>query len=220
MNMDLVPTPSQTVGPFFHFGLTTEAHSIQRIARPNAKGERIWVCCRVFDGEGSAVNDAMIEIWQADAEGCYPPPFTPNEKEESALSTKDGPPRDPEFRGFGRLGTREDGSCEFETIKPGRVPSPQPEQNRPSPGTPAPGPDDVRQAPHLEVAVFARGMLKQLYTRMYFAGEPANQEDYVLSLVPEDRRETLMAHLDPSRPGHWRFDIRLQGEEETVFFDV
>src|SRR5215831_4679852 len=186
--MDPVPTPSQTVGPFFHFSLTTEAHSIRCIAGPRAQGERIWVCCRVFDGEGSLVDDAMIEIWQADAEGVYTLP-------ERA---------DPEFRGFGRLATGEDGSCEFETIKPGRVPGPG--------GTP--------QAPHLEVAVFARGMLKQLFTRIYFAGDAANKDDYVLSLVPRDRRETLLAHPDPARKGRWRFDLRLQGEQETVFFDV
>jgi protocatechuate 3,4-dioxygenase alpha subunit len=189
--MDMVPTPSQTVGPFFHFSLTTEAHSIRQIAGPKAKGERIWMSCRVFDGEGAPVDDAMIEIWQADAEGMYPTP--------------EG---DREFGGFGRLETSADGSCEFETIKPGRVPFPQP------------GPGGVRQAPHLEVAVFARGMLKQLFTRIYFAGEAANQEDYVLALAPEDRRETLLAQRDPVRPGHWLFDVRLQGERETVFFDV
>jgi protocatechuate 3,4-dioxygenase, alpha subunit len=189
MNMDLVPTPSQTVGPFFHFSLTTEAHSIKRIAGLNAKGERIWVCCRVLDGEGSPVNDAMIEIWQADAEGRYPGP---------------GSMADAECGGFGRLATGEDGSCEFETVKPGRVLSAS----------------DVRQAPHLEVAIFGRGMNKQLFTRIYFAGEAANPEDAVLALVPADRQETLMAHPDPVKPAHWRFDVHLQGEQETVFFDM
>jgi protocatechuate 3,4-dioxygenase alpha subunit len=100
--------------------------------------------------------------------------------------------------------TSEDGSCEFETVKPGRVP----------------GPGSVHQAPHFEIAVFARGMLKQLFTRIYFAGVAANQEDPVLALVSRERRETLMAHPDPARPSHWNFDIRLQGEQETVFFDV
>ncbi len=83
-----------------------------------------------------------------------------------------------------------------------------------------PGPGNTPQAPHLNVAVFARGMLKQLYTRIYFAGDPANLEDPVLALVPAERRETLMAHPDSARPGGWRFDVRLQGEDETVFFDV
>jgi protocatechuate 3,4-dioxygenase alpha subunit len=111
---------------------------------------------------------------------------------------------DPEFLGFGRMPTAPDGSCEFETIKPGRVP----------------GAGNVLQAPHLNLAVFARGMLKQLYTRVYFTGEPANQADPVLALVPKERRSTLLAQPDPARPGGWRFDIHLQGEQETVFFDV
>src|SRR5215831_4685380 len=84
--MNMEPTPSQTVGPFFHFSLTTEAHSVRRIAGAKTKGERIRVCCRVFDGEGAAVDDAMIEIWQADAEGFYHPPFAPSAKNSGALS--------------------------------------------------------------------------------------------------------------------------------------
>jgi protocatechuate 3,4-dioxygenase alpha subunit len=97
-----------------------------------------------------------------------------------------------------------DSSCEFETIKPGRVP----------------GIGNQAQAPHLNVAIFARGMLKQLYTRIYFAGDPSNPEDAVMALVPSSRRETLIAQPDPAQPGHWRFDIHLQGDLETVFFDV
>jgi protocatechuate 3,4-dioxygenase, alpha subunit len=191
--MDLIPTPSQTVGPFFHFSLTTDKHSVSRIAGPEAKGERVCLSCRVFDGDGQPVNDAMIEIWQADADGRY---HSVGESEDGTAGS--------EFRGFGRMPTDDDGSCEFETIKPGRVP----------------GPGDIRQAPHLEVAVFARGLLKQLFTRIYFAGDAANQADPVLQLVPEERRETLMAHPDPARPARWHFDVRLQGEHETVFFDV
>jgi protocatechuate 3,4-dioxygenase alpha subunit len=191
--MDLIPTPSQTVGPFFHFSLTSEKHCVQRIAGPEAKGERLWLACRVFDGAGQPVDDAMIEIWQADAEGCYH-----SVGDNGIKSTGPG------FQGFGRMPTNEDGRCEFETIKPGRVP----------------GPGGVLQAPHLEVAVFARGLLKQLFTRIYFAGDAANLTDQVLMLVPEDRRETLMARPDPARPAHWAFDMRLQGGQETVFFDV
>jgi protocatechuate 3,4-dioxygenase, alpha subunit len=191
--MTLAPTPSQTVGPFFSFGLTTEKCSVRRIAGPQAKGERVLLTCRVLDGDGAPVPDAMIEIWQADANGKYNHPDDGQDKVA-----------DPACTGFGRMGTGEDGSCEFETIKPGRVP----------------GPGNVLQAPHLSVAVFARGMLKQLYTRIYFAGDPANQEDPLLSLVPEDRRETLIAHADPARSGIWHFDVHLQGERETVFFDV
>lgn len=187
--MDFVPTPSQTVGPFFHFSLTTDQHSVRCIAGPQAKGERVWLSCRVLDGEGVPVPDAMIEIWQADSEGRY-----------RCL----GGDADPECRGFGRMATGEDGGCEFETIIPGCVP----------------GPNNTRQAPHVSVAIFARGMLKQLFTRTYFAGHSANQQDPVLALVPAERRHTLMANADPARPTHRRFEIRLQGEQETVFFDV
>jgi protocatechuate 3,4-dioxygenase, alpha subunit len=187
------PTPSQTVGPFFHLGLTTGEQRLSCIAGPQAKGERVWLSCRVFDGEGLPVNDAMIEIWQADSQGRYPSPEEPR-----------GQSVDPACGGFGRMPTSNDGCCEFETIKPGRVP----------------GPGRILQAPHLVIAIFARGMLKQLFTRIYFADIEANQEDPVLALVPQERRETLMAHPDPARPGRWRFDIRLQGEQETVFFDV
>ena len=191
--MSLGLTPSQTVGPFFSFGLTTEKCSVRCIAGPEAKGERVLLTCRVLDGDGVGIPDAMLEIWQADAEGKYNHPDDPQEKT-----------CDPECRGFGRMGTCEDGSCEFETIRPGRVP----------------GPGGVLQAPHLNVAVFARGMLKQFYTRVYFSGDAANPEDPVLALVPEERRKTLMAHPDAAKPGHWNFEVRMQGECETVFFDV
>jgi protocatechuate 3,4-dioxygenase alpha subunit len=136
------------------------------------------------------VTDAMIELWQADSEGRY--------------HSSGDPAADPECRGFGRMATGEDGSCEFETILPGGVP----------------GPGASRQAPHVSVAIFARGILKQLFTRIYFAGHQANQEDPILALVPEERRATLLAHSDPARPAHWHFDVHLQGEQETVFFDV
>lgn len=186
-------TPSQTVGPFFSFGLTTEKCRVRNISGPHAKGERVVLICRVLDGDGVGLPDAMVEIWQADAQGVYNHPDDPQQKAV-----------DPGCPGFGRMGSREDGVCEFETIKPGRVP----------------GPNGLDQAPHLNVAVFARGMLKQLYTRIYFADDPANQNDPVLALVPPERRDTLMAKLDSARPAHWNFDIRLQGERETVFFDV
>jgi len=190
--MDLVPTPSQTAGPYFHLGMT-ETRSVPCIAGPQTKGERVRLTCRVIDGNGVLVNDAMIEIWQANAEGKYNHPDDVPEKTG-----------DFSWFGFGRMATAEDGSCEFETIKPGRVL----------------GSGNELQAPHLNVAIFARGMLKQLYTRIYFAGDPANSEDPVISLVPPPRREILMAQPDTARPGHWRFDVHLQGEQETVFFDV
>jgi protocatechuate 3,4-dioxygenase alpha subunit len=186
-------TPSQTVGPFFSLGLTAKKRSVRCIAGPQARGERVLLICRVLDGDTQPAPDALIEIWQADADGKY------NHPDDARHETADSA-----CRGFGRMGTAEDGSCEFETIKPGRVP----------------GPGDVLQSPHLSLAVFARGMLKQLYTRVYFADDPANQEDPILALVPEDRRETLIAHRDALRAGVWRFDIHLQGGQETVFFDV
>ena len=190
--MDSVPTPSQTVGPYFRIGLVNK-YSKPCIAKAQAKGQRVELAILVLDGDGAPVNDSLIEIWQADASGKY---HHPDDSQPQAA--------DPACDGFGRMGTDEDGRCRFETIKPGRVP----------------GPGNVLQAPHLNVAVFARGMLKQFYTRIYFAGDPANQQDPVLALVPAERRETLMAQPDPAQAGLWRFEIRLQGENETVFFDV
>jgi protocatechuate 3,4-dioxygenase alpha subunit len=188
---NLVPTPSQTVGPFFRIELTADEHCTRCVAGPQAKGERVWITFRVLDGDGAPVNDAMLEIWQADSNGKY------NHADDSQPK-----PLDPGWTGFGRLATGEDGSCVLETIKPGPVPN----------GT--------LQAPHLTLAVFARGMLKQLYTRVYFAGDAANDKDPVLQLAPPERRDTLMARPDPARPGYWLFDVILQGDRETVFFDV
>lgn len=188
---DLVPTPSQTVGPYFRIELTTQEHCVKCVPGPQAKGERMWITFRVLDGNRAPVNDAMLEIWQADANGKY--------KHPDDLQPKQ---LDPGWIGFGRIATGEDGSCVLETIRPGAV------------GNGAP------QAPHLTVAVFARGLLKQLYTRVYFAGEAANDKDPVLQLIPPERRDTLLARPDPARPGYWLFDVRLQGDRETVFFDV
>jgi protocatechuate 3,4-dioxygenase alpha subunit len=189
--MVLVPTPSQTVGPFFKIELTTDEHCVKCIAGPNTPGERAWITFRVLDGDGVPVDDAMLEIWQADANGRYHHPDDP----------RPGTP-DPDWLGFGRIATGADGSCVLETIRPGCVRH------------------NTLQAPHLTVAVFARGMLKQLHTRVYFAGDLANEQDPVLSLVPADRRDTLMAKPDSARPGHWSFEMRLQGDQESVFFDV
>jgi protocatechuate 3,4-dioxygenase alpha subunit len=190
--MEMVPIPSQTAGPFFHLGLTT-TRSVPRIADSSAKGQRVSLTCRLLDGDGNPVSDGMIEIWQADADGKYNHPDDTQEKTS-----------DPAWFGFGRVGTSEDGSCIFETIKPGRVP----------------GPGNALQAPHLTLAIFARGMLKQLYTRVYFAGDAANSDDPILALVAPARRETLLAQPEAAGPGRWKFDIHLQGDQETVFFDV
>jgi protocatechuate 3,4-dioxygenase, alpha subunit len=187
--MDLTPTPSQTAGPYLHLGLT-DKWSRSRLAGDGAKGERVWITFRVLDGEGVPVPDAMIELWQADSDGNYPHP--------------DGSADGAAFGGFGRLATAEDGSCTFETIRPGSVP----------------GPGATVQAPHINVSILGRGILKRLSTRLYFAAEPANAADPVLALVPEVRRATLLAQPDPARSGHWTFDVHLRGERETVFFEV
>jgi len=187
--MDLTPTPSQTVGPYLHLGLT-DARSISRIANDGARGERLWLTFRLLDGDGVLVPDALIELWQADSDGTY----------GHAGGNADGAA----FDGFGRLATAEDGSCTFETIRPGCVP----------------GPGKTVQAPHINVSILGRGILKRLSTRLYFAEEPANAADPVLALVPEDRRATLLAQPDRACTDNWIFDVHLHGESETVFFDV
>jgi protocatechuate 3,4-dioxygenase alpha subunit len=168
----LVATPSQTVGPFFHVGLTRETDA--RMAGPLA-GEEIRVLIQVTDGDGRAVADAVIELWQAGA--------------ASPMSA------------FGRLPTGEDGRCEFVTVRPER------DAHAPA-------------APHINVCLFARGLLRHLHTRLYFDGDPALDGDAVLALVPKERRATLLAVADRAQPGLWRFHVRLQGPGETVFFDA
>ena len=191
--MSLIPSASQTIGPFFNFALTASA-SLGILARDGVAGERIRLEFQVVDGDGApAAEDCMIELWQADSEGRYAHALDPNSAD-----------RDKKFCGFGRLETDPNGCCTFDTVKPGRVA----------------GPDGQLQAPHINVVVFARGLLKHLHTRVYFAGEPANAEDPVLALAPDERRATLLAQLGEGEPRTWRFPIRLQGEGETVFFDV
>ena len=190
-------TPSQTVGPYLHIGLTGQ-YGFREIfgttlADQGMPGNHIRIEGRVIDGNGNVMPDAMVEIWQADHQGRYPHPA-------------DGRPvASNSFRGFGRCATDKDGGYRFATVKPGTVP----------------GPDGTTQAPHINVSVFARGILKRLFTRIYFAGDPANASDPILALVPAERRDTLMAKPDPSNPSVWRFDIRVQGgADETVFFDA
>jgi protocatechuate 3,4-dioxygenase alpha subunit len=191
-------TPSQTVGPFFKYGLTpnrqynwNDAFTADLVTS-DASGERIRVEGTVYDGDGAPVPDCMLEVWQADAQGHFADP----QDKRALQNTK--------FRGFGRCGTDGDGRYFFDTIKPGTVPDP----------------DGKPQAPHLLLAVFARGMLRHLYTRIYFDGEAANGSDPVLALVPSDRRVTLIAKRQAGGNAVYKLDLRLQGGEETVFFDV
>ena len=192
-------TPSQTVGPFFKYGLTPNGEYAWNDAftsstlTPDVTGDRIRIEGRVFDGDGVAVPDCMLEIWQADAQGRF---SDPQDKRAQPNTS---------FKGFGRIGTDASGGYAFDTIKPGQVADP----------------DGKMQAPHLVLAVFARGMLLHLYTRIYFDGEASNAADPVLALVPADRRTTLIATRQPgSGNAVYRLDIHMQGEHETVFFDV
>ena len=192
-------TPSQTVGPYFAYGLTSngkydwnDAFS-NNLVTADTSGERVRVEGRVFDGDGQPMADCMLEIWQADAQGRFSDP-----QDKRALPNSS-------FKGFGRCATDADGGFAFDTIKPGIVPDP----------------DGKPQAPHLVLAVFARGMLLHLYTRIYFSGEAGNATDPVLALVPADRRATLIAQqANCNGNAVYRLDIHLQGDNETVFFDV
>jgi protocatechuate 3,4-dioxygenase alpha subunit len=190
-------TPSQTVGPFYAYGLTPNGQYdwvdtfTSNLLTPDVSGDRIRIAGQVFDGDGATVRDAVLEIWQADAQGRFADPQDKRALPNSA------------FKGFGRSGTDAEGRFSFETIKPGIVPNP----------------DGKAQAPHIVLAVYARGLLLHLYTRIYFDDEVAkNATDPVLALVPQDRRSTLIAKREPD--GSYRFEVRLQGDNETVFFDV
>jgi protocatechuate 3,4-dioxygenase alpha subunit len=193
-------TPSQTVDPYFAIGLTPQLFARRAIATPSlcgpdTPGERIRLMGRVLDGAGKPVEDAMIEIWQADAEGRYRHP----------ADQRPGSTLDPDFRGFGRAGTTASGDYFFDTVKPG----------------PVPGPGNTLQAPHLNVAVFSRGMLTHAFTRIYFDDEAnANGNDPVLSTIDQARRGTLIARRKNTPAGAvYRLDLHLQGKDETVFLD-
>ena len=173
-------TPSQTVGPFFDFCLTPDTR--HGTLFPDSTS-RIRLLVRVIDGEGEPVPDAVVEVWQ----------------------TCDVPGGD---CGYGRLGTSEDGSCEFDTVRPC-------------------DPSGLGAA-HINICLFARGLMRHLHTRLYFTGDPRLATDPALALVTEPRRATLLARQDAgSKDGNagsktpiWTFEIRLQGADETVFFDV
>jgi len=187
--MTLVATPWQTVGPYFSIGMTWAGGEDLAAGRADA----IEIAGRVLDGAGAAVSDAVVELWQADSGGRY---AHPADRRNAAV--------DAGFKGFGRVGT-ESGGFRFRTVKPGRVPAPA-----------IGGSGGSLQAPHIVVGVFARGLLRRITTRLYFADVAANAEDPVLALVPAGRRSTLLA--EPEGKGHYRWDIRLQGPDETVFF--
>jgi protocatechuate 3,4-dioxygenase alpha subunit len=187
-------TPSQTIGPYFAYGLTPKQYGYNftdlagsQMVDEKTRGERIRITGHILDGDGLPVSDAMIEVWQADAAGNYP--------DDSRM---DG------FTGFGRVGTGTDPHNRFwfNTVKPGSMPD--------------------GQAPHLNVMVFMRGLLSHLYTRIYFSDEEAlNAGDAVLASVDETRRQTLIASREDTPGGTvYHFDIHMQGASETVFFDV
>ncbi len=185
-------TPSQTVGPFFH-GIIQNGANV--LVTPLTQGERIRIEGRVRDGDGAPVSDAMLEIWQANARGRYRHPVDRRDV-----------PLDPTFIGFGRARTDDAGAYWFETVKPGPVPF-----------TVA----DAWQAPHVNLAVSARGLLNHLLTRIYFDDEAANRTDPVLQRVPDARRSTLVAARTlVNGAAVYRFDVVLQGRAETVFFDL
>jgi len=200
-------TPSQTAGPYVHIGLAPGAAGFSIfaqelgtvIAGPETKGERIRVEGRVIDGTGAAVKDVLIEVWQANSQGKY---AHPEDTRELAV--------EPDFRGWGRvIPDFETGVFSFETVKPGPVPAPS--------GSGGGG----SQAPHLTLWLVARGINIGLATRMYFGDEEAaNAEDPVLKRIESPaRRRTLIAARDAGA-ATYRFDIRIQGEGETVFFDM
>jgi protocatechuate 3,4-dioxygenase alpha subunit len=186
--MTLEPTASQTVGPYLHIGLGWL--TIDRIASTDCPGRHVTIRGRVLDADGTGVNDALVEIWQADAHGRY---AHPEDTQAGELT--------PGFRGFGRIPTNADGSFLIYTIKPG----------------PVPDADGGVQAPHLLVSVFMRGLLKRIVTRIYFPDEPLNAKDRVLQLVPAERRATLVAREMSANELEW--NVNLQGANETVFFD-
>lgn len=186
--MSLRTTASQTVGPYLHIGLTWLV--TDNLVGEGVSGERVTIEGCVVDGDGKPVDDALVEIWQANAHGRYDHPD----------DTRDVP-LELGFKGFGRVATDAAGRFRFATIKPGQVPAPE----------------GGVQAPHINVTIFMRGMLKQLRTRIYFPNEAANASDPVLSRVPAARRETLIAR--PVGDGALEWNVVLQGPDETVFFD-
>ena len=185
-------TPSQTIGPFLAIGLPwPDGPYVVPDAAPGA----ITITGVVRDGAGDPVPDALVETWQADPDGRFAHPDDPR-----------GPAEPPAgFRGFGRCATDEAGRFRFITRRPGALPAPR----------------GGVEAPHLDVSVFARGLLDRVVTRVYFPDErAANEADPVLSAIADPARRATLVAAAGSQPGEFRFDIRLQGDNETVFFDA
>jgi len=189
--MSLCTTTSQTVGPYFKIGMQWLYRD--NLAAEGVAGEHVTIEGRVLDGDGHPVTDAIFEIWQANSHGKYDHPEDTQDK-----------PLQPNFRGFGRVSVNSQGVFRFTTIKPGSVP----------------GPNEEAQAPHLLISVFMRGILRRLVTRMYFPEDPANANDAILKLVEAARRPTLIAKKDAQVAGTLKWNVHLQGPEETVFFDL
>jgi protocatechuate 3,4-dioxygenase alpha subunit len=181
-------TPSQTIGPFY-WGTLVNAYRAD-LAPPGVAGERIELVLSLFDGEGVLISDGLFEIWQANSHGRYNHP-----------DDRRNLPLDEGFEGFGRASTDARGEAHFTTVRPGRVPWPR----------------GGMQAAHVNISLFARGLLNRVATRLYFDGDPALAEDPVLKLVDPARRPTLIAKRDEA--GAWRLPIHLGGAHETVFFD-
>lgn len=198
MSPKLGQTPSQTVGPFFSMRLGGTGQNV--IATPAEGGERIMVTGRVLDGARVPIEDALLEFWQANPVGRYHHP------DDNRPDDKGEPSFDPSFTGFARAMTDfESGVWRLETVKPGRLPDSE----------------GALQAPHISVIVQARGTLNPVFTRIYLSDEEeANRDDLILRQAPRERRHTLIANLVPgSSPKLYEFDIKFQGEDETVFFD-
>ncbi|PXA98464.1 protocatechuate 3,4-dioxygenase subunit alpha [Nostoc sp. 3335mG] len=196
----LKETPSQTAGPYVHIGMTPNFCDLPGVyaqdmgatmINGDVEGERITLSIRLIDGAGLPLSDGVIEIWQADASGSFVSPTAPH---SNAV---------PAFTGWGRQPANGDGVATFETIKPG----------------PVEGPDGRPQAPHVSLWIVARGINIGLQTRLYFADEAeANETDFVLNkIMDRRRRQTLIAHREGTK---YVLDIHLQGEKETVFFDI
>jgi len=188
--MRLKLTGSQTVGPFFHGGLMW-LNVPDLAAASEIEGERIEIGGTIKDGDGAPVPDAVLEIWQANSHGRY--------NHSADLQNKK---LDAGFTGFGRIATDKAGGFRFRTIRPGATP----------------GKDAKPQVSHINITLFMRGQLTHLYTRLYFADDPAIATDAALMQVDPARRPTLLARRMPGQPARYEWDIVMQGSRETVFF--